>query len=44
MSGAATGAVGLMVAERQQDARFVFVERDPDSRRTLPPKLPGQRL
>ena len=27
--GAATGAVGLMVAERQQDARFVFVERDP---------------
>jgi len=28
--GAATGAVGLMVAARERDARFVFVERDPD--------------
>ncbi|MBQ0823158.1 methyltransferase [Microvirga sp. HBU67558] len=27
--GAATGAVGLMVAARQDAARFVFVERDP---------------
>ena len=27
--GAATGAVGLMVADRQREARFVFVERDP---------------
>ena len=27
--GAATGAVGLMVAERQREGRFVFVERDP---------------
>ncbi|EIM26078.1 tRNA1(Val) (adenine(37)-N6)-methyltransferase [Microvirga lotononidis] len=27
--GAATGAVGLMAAARQKDARFVFVERDP---------------
>jgi len=27
--GAATGAVGLMVAARQKDARFIFVERDP---------------
>ncbi|WP_114946576.1 tRNA1(Val) (adenine(37)-N6)-methyltransferase [Microvirga calopogonii] len=26
--GAATGAVGLMVAARERDARFVFVERD----------------
>lgn len=28
--GAATGAVGLIVAAREKDARFVFVERDPD--------------
>jgi tRNA1(Val) A37 N6-methylase TrmN6 len=28
--GAATGAVGLMAAVRQKDARFVFVEQDPD--------------
>ncbi|MBB3018868.1 tRNA1(Val) A37 N6-methylase TrmN6 [Microvirga lupini] len=28
--GAATGAVGLMAAAREKDARFVFVERDPD--------------
>jgi tRNA1(Val) A37 N6-methylase TrmN6 len=28
--GAATGAAGLMVAARERDARFVFVERDPD--------------
>ncbi|MBJ6124244.1 tRNA1(Val) (adenine(37)-N6)-methyltransferase [Microvirga splendida] len=28
--GAATGAVGLMVAAREKDARLVFVERDPD--------------
>lgn len=28
--GASTGAVGLMAAARQRDARFVFVERDPD--------------
>src|SRR3712207_2115145 len=28
--GAATGAVGLMVAAREKNARFVFVERDPD--------------
>jgi len=27
--GAATGVVGLMVAAREKDARFVFVERDP---------------
>ncbi len=27
--GASTGAVGLMAAVRQQDARYVFVERDP---------------
>jgi tRNA1(Val) A37 N6-methylase TrmN6 len=27
--GAATGAVGLMAAVREKDARFVFVERDP---------------
>jgi tRNA1(Val) A37 N6-methylase TrmN6 len=27
--GASTGAVGLMVAARCRDARFVFVERDP---------------
>lgn len=27
--GAATGAVGLMVAVRERGARFVFVERDP---------------
>ncbi|MGO4523720.1 tRNA1(Val) (adenine(37)-N6)-methyltransferase [Microvirga sp. 2MCAF35] len=27
--GAATGAVGLMVAARERRARFVFVERDP---------------
>jgi tRNA1(Val) A37 N6-methylase TrmN6 len=27
--GASTGAVGLMVAAREKDARFVFVERDP---------------
>jgi tRNA1(Val) A37 N6-methylase TrmN6 len=28
--GAATGAVGLMVAAREKAARFVFIERDPD--------------
>ncbi|MEE1654665.1 methyltransferase [Microvirga sp. CF3062] len=28
--GAATGAVGLMVAARERDARLVFVEQDPD--------------
>jgi len=28
--GAATGAVGLMVAAREKAARLVFVERDPD--------------
>ncbi|HST94348.1 MAG TPA: methyltransferase [Microvirga sp.] len=28
--GAASGAVGLMVAARERDARLVFVERDPD--------------
>jgi tRNA1(Val) A37 N6-methylase TrmN6 len=28
--GAATGAVGLMVAARQKGARIIFVERDPD--------------
>lgn len=28
--GAATGAVGLMVAAREGGARFAFVERDPD--------------
>ncbi|MFC1456878.1 tRNA1(Val) (adenine(37)-N6)-methyltransferase [Microvirga arabica] len=28
--GAATGAVGLMVAARESAGRFVFVERDPD--------------
>jgi tRNA1(Val) A37 N6-methylase TrmN6 len=28
--GAATGAVGLMIAARQPAAAFVFVERDPD--------------
>jgi len=27
--GAATGAVGLMVAAREKGARFIFVERDP---------------
>jgi tRNA1(Val) A37 N6-methylase TrmN6 len=27
--GAATGAVGLMVAAREKDAHFIFVERDP---------------
>lgn len=27
--GASTGAVGLMVAAREKDARFLFVERDP---------------
>lgn len=27
--GASTGAVGLMVAAREKEARFVFVERDP---------------
>ncbi len=27
--GAATGVLGLMVAAREKDARFVFVERDP---------------
>ncbi len=27
--GAATGAVGLMVATREKDAKFIFVERDP---------------
>lgn len=29
-AGAATGAVGLMVAARERGARIVFVERDPD--------------
>jgi tRNA1(Val) A37 N6-methylase TrmN6 len=29
-AGAATGAVGLMVASRAPEARYVFVERDPD--------------
>ncbi|RDI55126.1 tRNA1(Val) (adenine(37)-N6)-methyltransferase [Microvirga subterranea] len=28
--GASTGAVGLMAAAREKNARFVFVERDPD--------------
>lgn len=28
-AGAATGAVGLMTASRERNARFVFVERDP---------------
>lgn len=28
--GAATGAAGLMVAAREKNARFVFVEQDPD--------------
>ena len=28
--GAATGAVGLMVAARERDVRLVFLERDPD--------------
>lgn len=28
--GAATGAVGLMAAAREKDARFIFVEQDPD--------------
>lgn len=27
--GTATGAVGLMVATREKDAKFIFVERDP---------------
>jgi tRNA1(Val) A37 N6-methylase TrmN6 len=29
-AGAATGAVGLMVAMREKKARLVFIERDPD--------------